>query len=266
MIPALISAGASLLGGILGQGAERRAIAAQNAYNDPAQIRARAEAAGFNPLAFIGPGVGQQNVTGGTNYMGAAIADAGLALSADLTRKNELARIEALSAENAALAQQVQRSLLTPQVGGVYTRQQLVPTLGGALGGSNGGAADASATVALKPLDPSVLGTVPVPDPRIDRGAGLFGWGYHLEAAPGWSTGQQFEDEYGETPLSWPYSALKMSADFGHNLGRALDRGYAGYHSYADPLFKSGIDWASNKWFAPSSSPSGYVYRNPRGY
>ncbi len=43
---ALISAGASLLGGILGRNSEKKAIAAQNEYNNPTNIRKRAEEAG----------------------------------------------------------------------------------------------------------------------------------------------------------------------------------------------------------------------------
>ena len=77
----LLGVAGSLLGGILGRNSERKAIAAQNDYNDPLNIRARAERAGFNPLLFVGPGVGNQMATGGSNYMGSAIADAGLMLS-----------------------------------------------------------------------------------------------------------------------------------------------------------------------------------------
>ncbi len=62
-------------------------------------------------------------------------------------------------------------------------------------------------------------GDVPPPAPYLDRGTGLFAAGFHLKPAPGWSSGQAFENEYGETPLSWPYAGLKMSADVGYNIG-----------------------------------------------
>lgn len=78
---AWLGAAASLIGGIMGSNAEKKGIAAQNAYNDPSQIRARAEKAGFNPLLFIGPGVGQQtSAAGASNIMGSAIANAGFVL------------------------------------------------------------------------------------------------------------------------------------------------------------------------------------------
>jgi hypothetical protein len=124
MLPALIGAGASLLGGILGRNAEKKAIAAQNAYNDPAQIRARAENAGFNPLLFIGPGVGNQMVTGGSNYMGSAIADAGMQIADQMSKNRELARLEKLSAENKKLAEKVQNLTIRPKVGGVYAQRE----------------------------------------------------------------------------------------------------------------------------------------------
>jgi hypothetical protein len=124
MLPALIGAGASLLGGILGRNAEKKAIAAQNAYNDPAQIRARAENAGFNPLLFIGPGVGNQMTTGGSNYMGSALADAGMQIADQMSKNRELARLEKLSAENKKLAEKVQNLTIRPKVGGVYAQRE----------------------------------------------------------------------------------------------------------------------------------------------
>ena len=128
--PALIGAGSSLVGGALSNKAERKGIAAQNAYNDPAQIRARAESAGFNPLLFIGPGVGNQNAAASGAYMGAAVADAGMQIADQMSKNRELARLEKLSAENKKLAEKVQSMTIRPQVGGVYAQREETPLTG----------------------------------------------------------------------------------------------------------------------------------------
>ncbi len=127
----------SLVGGILGRNSEKKAIAAQNQYNDPAQVRARFEAAGFNPLLGIQPGVGMQSATGGTNFLGAAIADAGLALDASRQRKSEMAQLSALADQNQKLAREVQTLTIRPKVGGVYAQSEAVPALPSARRGAN---------------------------------------------------------------------------------------------------------------------------------
>lgn len=134
---ALISAGASLLGGILGRNSEKKAIAAQNEYNNPTNIRKRAEEAGFNPLSFIGPGVGLQTTTGGSNYMGSAIADAGMAFADAMSKKAELGKLDKLQQANAKLAAKVQTLTLRPKVAGIYAQRQSTPTIAAAVGGGN---------------------------------------------------------------------------------------------------------------------------------
>lgn len=140
LAPSLIGAGASLLGGALSARAEKKGIAAQNAYNHPTAIRQRAEEAGFNPLLFIGPGVGQQTAVGGSNYMGSAIANAGMQIADQMSKNQELARLEKLSAENKKLAEKVQTLTIRPKVGGVYAQRQAIPSLSAAVGGTNAGA------------------------------------------------------------------------------------------------------------------------------
>jgi cell division protein FtsB len=150
MLPALIGAGASLLGGILGNNAQKKVnnqniafqrennavqqklVREQNAYNDPKALRKRAEKAGFNPLLFVGPGVGQQMGVASTsapqiaasNYMGAAVADAGMMIADQMSKNRELARLEKLSAENKKLAEKVQNLTIRPKVGGVYDQRE----------------------------------------------------------------------------------------------------------------------------------------------
>lgn len=218
MLPALIGAGASLLGGILGRNAEKKAIAAQNAYNDPAQIRARAEAAGFNPLLFVGPGVGNQMTTGGANYMGSAIADAGMQIADQMSKNRELARLEKLSAENKKLAEKVQNLTIRPKVGGVYAQREATPSLRVATGGN-----DASPTgLSFGDLSArSPLASVPIGADDGDRTGvqlavtkdvpafRLFGHNFYGSGL--FSTGQQMEDAVGEGPLQWAYSPMVLA-------------------------------------------------------
>lgn len=141
----LISAGASLLGGALNNKAEKAGIAAQNAYNDPAQIRARAEAAGFNPISFIGPGVGNQTAAASGAYMGSAIADAGMAIAdgiANRTKRKQAEQLGALEIENAKLQNKLMQLTLRPKVGGVYAQRETTPTIAAAVGGGNAAAAN----------------------------------------------------------------------------------------------------------------------------
>lgn len=162
--PALISGAFSLLGGILGRNqakddlaTQRKLIAEQNEYNNPTNIRKRAEDAGFNPLSFIGPGVGLQTQTAQVNsgnYMGAAIADAGMAVADAMSKRADLGKLNKLEQANAKLASKVQSLTLRPKVAGVYAQRQSTPTIAAAVGGGNVGSGKTGAS------DPAVAGSV----------------------------------------------------------------------------------------------------------
>lgn len=131
-LSAVISAGASLIGGILGKKSEdkqqKRQIAfarEEREYNKPTNIRARAEEAGFNPLLFIGPGVGNAasgGISGGSaNYMGQAIADAGMLIAEGMRNKSaETKRINDLEAQNKELQKKLVQQTIRPPMGGIY--------------------------------------------------------------------------------------------------------------------------------------------------
>lgn len=124
--PAIIGAVGGLLGGLLGNRNEKKAIAAQNAYNHPVQVRARAEEAGFNPLLFVGPGVGQQTAYA-RDMMGSAIADASMLVADDLARRQEQKGLVAqLEQQNAELRKAFNNATLRPEVAGVYGMVQPV--------------------------------------------------------------------------------------------------------------------------------------------
>lgn len=205
---------ASLFGGALGARNERKAINAQNAYNHPSAIRARAEEAGFNPLLFIGPGVGQQTAVGGSNFMGSAIADAGMMLADKLAKRQDLRKLDAYKAQNQALQKQVNQMTLRPKVGGLYAQREAMPTRTAALGGVKD-ESDTSTNV-----NPALLGRINVPDARLDRANPGYFAGLTWQAAPGFSPGQTWEDRYGDTPMNWPIAAAQMAADIGYNFKR----------------------------------------------
>ena len=117
----LIGAGAQLLGGAKEASDSRAAVAAQNAYNDPAEIRRRYEAAGFNPLlAFGGTSIGQQTSVAGGG-MGTGLANAGALIADELSRNSaQVKRNNELEKENDELKKRVADSILRPKVAGVY--------------------------------------------------------------------------------------------------------------------------------------------------
>lgn len=148
----LISAGSSLLGGLMG-GDDRKKNAramtdqikanARSAEVMPTHIRKGAETAGFNPLTVLtqgqSPGVQYPGITS-QNYMGAAVADAGMIIADAVAKSGQNAQVSALEAQNAKLAEQVQSLTLRPKVGGIYAGRVSTPTTGAALGVSNASA------------------------------------------------------------------------------------------------------------------------------
>lgn len=244
MPPPLIGAVASLLGGILGNNAQKKVnnqniafqrennalqqklVHEQNAYNDPAALRKRAEKAGFNPLLFVGPGVGQQMGVASTsapqiaasNYMGAAVADAGMMIADQMSKNRELARLEKLSAENKKLAEKVQNLTIRPKVGGVYAQREATPSLRAATGGKDAsptglsfGDLSARSPLASAPLgaDDGVRTGVQLSVTKDVPAFRLFGHDFYGSGL--FSTGQQMEDAVGEGPLQWAYSPMVLA-------------------------------------------------------
>lgn len=146
---ALISGATSLFSGIFGNKSAKKQQERQIAfareereYNKPINVRARAEEAGFNPLLFAGPGVGQANAGhlpgGSNNYMGSAIADIGLiAADAWKSKAAETSRIAQLEDENKELQKRLVDQTLRPPMGGMYQRggPSIKPPAAKAVGG-----------------------------------------------------------------------------------------------------------------------------------
>lgn len=120
----LISGAIGAVGSLLGAKKQQKAAEAdrdyQNWYNDPAQVRERAEAAGFNPLAFIGP-YQSASAQAGYSGIGSGIANAALLASDALTKYGDkIGKVAELEQQNEKLQKQLEKNTIRPQVGGVY--------------------------------------------------------------------------------------------------------------------------------------------------
>ena len=128
---ALVSGASSLLGGLLGRSSNKYVVPNYQ------QIRDKAEAAGFNPLTALAMAPGQ--VVQSQNFMGSAIADAGLSLADGMVAKHrEDGALAKLAEENDKLREKVQNMTLRPKVGGVYAQREGIPSISQAVGGANG--------------------------------------------------------------------------------------------------------------------------------
>jgi hypothetical protein len=243
----------------------QRADGAADFENQFVNLRAAAEKGGFNPLAVLGLGAssgspGMASVSMGspsmasvsgrsgvplvpaaqsigyvppTDYMGSAIAEAGLALSDSFMQAESLQNAGKLEASRERLRrtkEAMQRDTIRPKVGGVYAEREQMPSRAQALGRNDGDRHGSPSFEARgrgyrpnadHPLTGS-LGDIAVPDPTLDRGSGLFGGGFRLEGPPGWSNGQQLENELGEIGSVFPQIAYG-GAYIGHNAARLYD-------------------------------------------
>jgi hypothetical protein len=213
-----------------------RADAQADIENQFVNLRTAAEKAGFNPLAVLGssgvpspvsrtsgvplaPAAQSIGYIPPTDYMGSAIAEAGLALSDSFMRaefRQNAGKLEANRERLRRTKEAMQRDTIRPKVGGVYAERERTPSMAQALGRTDGDRfgspsfetrGRASALNADHPLVGS-LGTVAVPDPTLDRGSGIYVGGVYLEAPIGWSRGQQLEDDLGEWGSIGPQIAL----------------------------------------------------------
>ena len=129
MLGALIGAGASLLGGALSSRSAKKRQEEQNWYNDPAQMRKRAEKAGFNPLLWAGQGNVQNNVAA-SGFFGNAVASAGLIVADEMNRAKELDLEQSrLEMDRERLDSLIKTATLRPNVGGVYAQTVRTPSI-----------------------------------------------------------------------------------------------------------------------------------------
>lgn len=207
---ALISGGFNLLGGLIGNNQRRK-----DAYNNsPAGIRANAEAAGFNPLIFAGPSV--NSTAGYAPVMGSAIANAGSAIAGTMMEEERL-KIEraAIDMDREQLDLEIQRQALTPDVAGIYPRNN---------GSRSGAENDATTNNPDLVVDPNSSVGAPSVNTRTGYtlGVGFSPW-------PRASDAETFENRLGD-PAQWAISPMLTAGDIGYNIGRAIgDNGPSDY-------------------------------------
>lgn len=122
---ATIGAVGSLAGGLIDDKQNRKAQARQNAFNvsqnDPANIRAKFEAAGFNPLLGVQGWSPTQQTSFAPSGMGTAIAEAGGVAAQYLQNKaKEASEVTRLQQQNAKLSEMLRDKALRPIVGGIF--------------------------------------------------------------------------------------------------------------------------------------------------
>lgn len=224
---ALVQGVGGLLGGLFGRRSEKKAIAAQNAYNDPSAIRRRFEAAGFNPLLGIQPGVGMQAAVGGTNYIGSAIADgvAGLASawSESAVKKQELQKLQQ---ENEKLQKKVTVQTIRPTTGGLYNRPSgekisisATPARGMLAPDGRYYSEYEAEWVGNQVMQPNPDGTYQQRNPARTAITTPIG-----EITPdNISDAEDWEKRYGD-PVSWAVGFGNLAADAGRSLRRWTDK------------------------------------------
>lgn len=200
---ALISAGASLLGGLLGK--PKQVSAARNRYDDVAGIFKAAEEFKFSPFALLGsPAVGPSVVQ---NTMGSAIADAGLLLADGMSKqKMKALEEERLRLENQKLKAEVNQMILRPKV-----------PVGKSTLSARAIAKKQTASDPVLPDDPPSGGQA-MPDPRLDRGTGMYLGGF-WQPSPAVSNAETIEAEYGDLAQNF-WGFAKIGADLGYNVAR----------------------------------------------
>lgn len=147
----LISAGSSLLGGLFNNKQRNKELS----MSDPAYIRKRAEAAGFNPLLFTNQAF--QNSSNVPTF-GSALADAGHFLGEGMLRNQEMKgeqalRITELQQQNERLTELMRRTTMAPPSRSVFERNSN--------GNSNSGSNNSAA-----PVGPIVGSTASLYAPR----------------------------------------------------------------------------------------------------
>lgn len=176
-----------LAGTVAGVAAQNNAAKKANAYNDPAAIRARYEAAGVNPLLGLSGGAASAVVP----QIGATIANGlgnvGQLLQQDsqlqLDRDRLQVEQQALEQENRRLSQAAVKSTLSPPVGGVYDHleppevvthnsgssdaldvQEVVYSVGGAplAGGRSNGLGSSNSVAPDRPVDVAPYESTPM--------------------------------------------------------------------------------------------------------
>lgn len=222
---ALIGAGGSLLGGLLGGKRENTWRATRDGiYAQANASRGAGEKFGFNPLTLLGV---SSAIPGGSgdNYMGQAIADAAL-IAADGIAKNSAAqKLERAERLNSKLQQEVTNLTIRPKVGGIYDQRVATPTTRQALGVSDGEVPDYDAERNSPFVSDDAYGdvdTLTSTQASVKKDVPAFRFfGHDFYGSGLFSTGEQFENSFGEGPLQWLNSGMLLADAVGNEAYKA---------------------------------------------
>lgn len=223
-VAAGVSALGSLIGGRKAAKEQARAIAAQNAYNAPSAIRQRAEEAGFNPLLFVGPGVGQQTAVA-QPVMGQAIADAALSIAGGINdTAKQRAYQTALQQQNEQLRKALETATVRPKMAGVY----------GTGGQLNVSVPDAPARSGLTFGDDLAVQPTPIYAPYIGRNGEVLQF----------REGTDFEDALSAVPMEAIANLQKEGTIDPGYVDRFFKNAEGAATAVARPVFQAGKRWA----------------------
>lgn len=283
---AALSAGAQIIGGLSGLFSSKKGApsARENTVKLAQGARQAAERYGFNPLTMLQYGGGAVGGGGGgapplasVEMLTSGLRDFDDITSGDAQRRRaaeqlelDLARLKLEQARSGVAVAPVAAVNAVGAGPSPLGRRAVTVMQGGAV-------SDASRAVTrsgvAKPDNPNAshplrfsLGNVSAPDQTLDRGAGYYVGGARVEGAPGWSSGESIEQEYGDSPVSWGYSVAKLGADIVHNIGRAFTE------SEAEALKKQGkrVVKINGKYYAqdpdkPKTNPNNNYYTARHG-
>lgn len=249
---ALINLGGSLLGGLFGKKPKNISPADARA-GDIMGIRQGAEAAGFNPLAFLGTsGPGGYQLPG-DNTMGQAIADgvSGLA-SAWSASAIEKTKNQDLQRQNQALQRKVTVQTIRPKVGGLYSKAPMGTPITLSGGGPGGWKPEWAVDYAGKQVGPQkVDGTYDSRNPA--RTAIMTPFGETTPAPV--SDAEDWEMRYGD-PVSWAVGVGNLAMDAGASM-----RTYTDSKGWTTPGTWAGLETAKKlRDMVPKTKPpDGYT-------
>lgn len=155
LAPTLISAGASILGGLLGK--SDPVSAGQNAYSHVKGIMRAAKDFNWNPLYLMGsvPPVG--GTPGDNSSISSGIANAGMLIADKMQSRSGVAGLlNKYQQANVKLARENETLKLRPPVPGIYSNA-VSDTSGGSVGSVQGARGGSGVGVERPPLDPLAL-------------------------------------------------------------------------------------------------------------
>jgi len=223
---ALVQAGASILGGLLGK--SKGIKPSEQAFGHVKGLMRASEEYGFNPLTLLQAGVPGGHTADNNAPMGQAFADAAMfAADAFLKKGNQQALlVNQYQEQNRQLQERLTHVTLNPKVPGIF-------------GGGDASSYGQGGVGAVQGVGGS---HIPVPDPYLDIGSGTYVNGEFIEPTPGWSPANVYENEYGEVGGS-VMGLGKLAVDMSGEAKRWLAPRAAG----ASTTLKGGVDWLKAK-------------------